>query len=84
MRYFLTGRQPRPSAILLVESGSRGLVEGLIGGLRATWGADVYIDLVTCYATPPRGFETGRTRIYRVSDYRGRAAPQAALPGTGA
>ena len=72
MRYFLTGRQPRPSAILLVESGSRGLIEGLIGGLRRTWGTDVYIDLVTCYATPPRGFEAGCTRIYRVSDFRGR------------
>ena len=72
MRYFLTGRQPPPSAILLVESGSRGLLEGLIGGLRRTWGPDFYIDLVTCYATPPRGFDTGCTRIYRVSDYRGR------------
>jgi hypothetical protein len=72
VRYFLTGRQPRPSAILLVESGSRGLIEGLIGGLRRTWGPDMFIDLVTCYATPPRGFETGRTRIYRVSDYSGR------------
>ena len=72
MRYFLTGRQPRPSAILLVESGSRGLIEGLIGGLRRTWGTDVYIDLVTCYATPPRGFDAGCRRIYRVSDYPGR------------
>ncbi len=72
MRYFLTGRQPPPSAILLVESGSRGLLEGLIGGLRRTWGPDFPIDLVTCYATPPRGFDAGRTRIYRVSDYRGR------------
>jgi hypothetical protein len=72
VRYFLTGRQPRPSAILLVESGSRGLLEGLIGGLRQTHGPDMFIDLVTCYATPPRGFETGRTRIYRVSDYHGR------------
>ena len=72
MRYFLTGRQPRPSAILLVESGSRGLIEGLIGGLRRTWGTDVYIDLVTCYATPPRGFDAGCRRIYRVSDYPSR------------
>ena len=34
MRYFLTGRQPKVNSILLVESGTRGLLEGVIGGLR--------------------------------------------------
>lgn len=72
MRYFLTGRQPPPAAILLVESGSRGILEGLITGLRRTWGEGMFIDLVTCYATLPRGFDPGNTRVYRVSDYRGR------------
>jgi hypothetical protein len=74
VRYFLTGRQPRCNAILLVESGSRGLLEGLVGGLRRTWGDDVYIDLVTCYARLPQGFSPDRTRVYRVIDYRGRDA----------
>ncbi len=60
------------NAILLVESGSRGLLEGLIGGLRETWGKDLPIDLVTCYATLPRGFDPRTTRLYRVGDYRGR------------
>ncbi len=73
MRYVLTGRQPPVKAILLVESGSRGLLEGLIGGLRRTWGDEMPIDLVTCYTTLPRGFEPGNTRLYRVGDYRGRA-----------
>lgn len=72
MRYFLTGRQPRPSSILLVESGSRGLLEGLITGLRSTWGRELFIDLVTCYATLPSGFDPENTRVYRVSDYPGR------------
>ncbi|HEY1338630.1 MAG TPA: hypothetical protein VGF59_14030 [Bryobacteraceae bacterium] len=72
MRYFLTGRQPAPNAILLVESGSRGLLEGLIVGMRQTWGDDMFIDLVTCYARLPRGFASENTRVYRVSDYRGR------------
>lgn len=71
MRYYLTGRHPQPTAILLVESGSRGLLEGLIPGLRRTWGKDIFIDLVTCYATLPRGFAPENTRVYRVSDYRG-------------
>jgi hypothetical protein len=74
VRYFLTGRQPKANAILLVESGTRGLLEGVIGGLRQTWGDAVFIDLVTCYSTLPKGFEPQNTRVYRVSDYRGRAA----------
>ena len=74
MRYFLTGRLPDVTSILLVESGTRGLVEGLIAGLRQTWGDEIQIDLVTCYATLPKGFEAHNTRMYRVGDYRGRAA----------
>jgi hypothetical protein len=74
VRYFLTGRLPQVRSILLVESGSRGLIEGLIPGLRQSWGEQISIDLVTCYATLPRGFEAHNTRVYRVGDYRGRAA----------
>ncbi len=74
MRYFLTGRLPKVTSILLVESGSRGLLEGLITGLRQSWGDQIQIDLVTCYATLPKGFEAHNTRVYRVGDYRGRAA----------
>ncbi len=73
MRYFFTGRQPPENAILLVESGSRGLLEGLIPSLRGTWGDSIFIDLVTCYSSLPRGFHPETTRVYRVSDYRGRA-----------
>jgi hypothetical protein len=73
VRYFFTGRSPQPTAILLVESGSRGLLEGLIAGLRNTYGDAIPIDLVTCYSSLPRGFAPHNTRVYRVSDYRGRA-----------
>jgi hypothetical protein len=72
VRYFLTGRQPPEGAILLVESGSRGLLEKVIPGLRAGWGADTWIDLVTCYASLPKSFHAENTRVYRVGDYRGR------------
>jgi hypothetical protein len=72
VRYFLTGRLPKVNAILLAESGSRGLVEGVIPGLRQNFGNDIYIDLVTCYASLPNGFDPERTRVYRVTDYRGR------------
>jgi hypothetical protein len=74
VRYFLTGRLPPVTSILLVESGTRGLLEGLIAGLRQSWGDQISIDLVTCYSTLPKGFEAHNTRVYRVGDYRGRAA----------
>ncbi len=72
VRYFLTGRLPDPSSILLVESGSRGLLEKVVPGLRQTWGADVPIDLVSCYASLPEGFRPETTSVYRIGDYRGR------------
>jgi hypothetical protein len=70
VRYFLTGHQPPTTAILLVESGSRGIVERVIPGLRQSWCKDAAVDLVTCYATLPAGFPPA-TRLYRVADYRG-------------
>ncbi len=73
MRYFLSRRLPEANAILLVESGSRSIVEGLIRNLRATWGDEIPIDLVTCYPTLPRGFQAHNTRLYPVTEYRGRA-----------
>ena len=74
MRYFLSARIPEPQAILLVESGARSILESVIPGLRQTWGEDVPVDLVSCYANLPEGFEAAGTRVYRVADYRGRQA----------
>ena len=74
VRYFLTQGHPPVDAILLVESGSRELLERVIGPLRQTWGDDVFIDLVTCYSGLPQGFRPETTRVYRVADYQGRAA----------
>jgi len=73
MKYFFTRRQPEVSRILLVESGSRYLLEGLISGIRSTYGDDVFVDLVTCYPGMPEGFQAASTTVYRVTDYRGRA-----------
>jgi len=72
VRYFLTGRLPDTTSILLVESGSRGLVEKVVPGLRETWGQEIPIDLVSCFASVPEGFRAETTHVYRVSDYRGR------------
>jgi hypothetical protein len=74
VRYFLSKRIPDTDAILLVESGSRSLIERVVPSLRQTWGEEAAIDLVTCYSRLPAGIDEGRTRVYRVTDYRGREA----------
>jgi hypothetical protein len=68
----LTRRLPSADAILLVESGSRDLLERVIPSLRETWGPEVAIDLVTCYSKLPRGLDPQTSRVYRVPEYRGR------------
>lgn len=73
MRYFLTGRLPNATSILLVESGSREIIEKVIPGLRHVWGEQLPIDLVSCFNALPEGFHSATTRVYRVSDYHGRA-----------
>lgn len=73
MRYFFTRREPEVSRILLVESGSRGLLEGIISGIRTTYGPDIFVDLVTCFSGLPDGFRPETTNVYRVTDYRGPA-----------
>src|SRR5580692_3067297 len=54
--------------MLLIESGSRSLLEGIVPHLRTVWGPDIAIDLVTCYAGLPEGFGS-ETMVYRVTDY---------------
>ncbi len=70
VRYFLSHHLPETKAILLVESGSRSLIEGLVSNLRENWAAR--IDVVSCYPTLPKGFSQETTRLYKVGDYRGR------------
>jgi len=66
VRYFLRRRQPPVSRILLVESGSRHLIERVLPGLRQTYGAATPIDLVTCYTGAPEGIRA----VHRVTDHR--------------
>jgi len=74
VKYFFTRREPpEVSRILLVESGSRSLLEGIIAGIRQTYGDRIPVDLVTCYAGLPNGFDAETTSVYRVTEYPGRA-----------
>jgi hypothetical protein len=71
LRHFFSRGNPPFTKVLLIESGSRRLFDDLIVGLRETYGEDLQIDLVTCYAGVPQGF---RGKAFRVTDYQGSAA----------
>jgi hypothetical protein len=68
MRWLLTQRQPTGSRILLIESGSRSILEGTIAHLQSGWGEGMPIDLVTCYAGLPAGLPED-AKIFQVADY---------------
>jgi hypothetical protein len=68
VRYFLSRRDPPLTRLLLIESGSRSLIEGILPHLRTVWGPEVAIDLVTCYPGLPQGFGPDSV-VYRVTEY---------------
>jgi hypothetical protein len=68
LRHFFTRAVPPFERVLLVESGGRHLFEALIPGIYETYGGQTDIDLVTCYAGTPAGFQGN---VYRVTDYTG-------------
>ncbi|HSW50666.1 MAG TPA: hypothetical protein VLH09_10855 [Bryobacteraceae bacterium] len=70
MRFFRL-RLPADPRVLLVESGSRQLLEGVIPYLRDTFGDDVPIDLATCYSGRPAGLREGSV-VYHTHAFRGR------------
>jgi hypothetical protein len=72
VRHVLTRGDPPVNAVLLVESGSRHLLERLLPSLRYIWGDDIFFDLVSCYTALPEGFRPETTRLYCVAHYRGR------------
>ena len=59
---------PAVNRVLLVESGSRHLLEYVLKPLKNMFGEDVEIGLVTCYQGEPAGFAGP---VYRLNDYGG-------------
>ena len=76
MRHFFSRHIPRPHRILLVESGSRNLIEQARPKIREALGERFEIDLLTCFGKLPAGFPP-ETRVYRTNDYRSREARKA-------
>jgi hypothetical protein len=70
LRYFFNRHLPPCSRVLLIESGSRLLIENVIPSLYVMLGDQIEIDLVTCYAGEPAGFHG---RVFRVTEYGGAA-----------
>jgi len=68
MRYILSRRAPEGSRLLLIESGSRSLAEGILPHLKTDWAEAYQIDLVTCYGGLPQGMPEDTT-VFRVTDY---------------
>jgi len=68
LRYFFRRHFPPAPRVLLIESGSRGLLEKVLPTLRSSFGDQVEIDLVTCYPGLPKGFVGN---VFRVTDYGG-------------
>jgi hypothetical protein len=66
LRYFFTRTIPGIHRVLLVESGSRHLIENFLPVFLEHYGAKIETGLVTCYAGDPAGF---RGRVWRVADY---------------
>jgi len=63
---------PGEYRVLLVESGSRNLLEGLLPELYKMLGSGTPVDLVTCYSGLPAGFPP-ETRVYQIADFQGSA-----------
>lgn len=67
---------PRFTRVLLVESGSRSLLERIIPYICSV-NPSVEIDVVTCYSGAPNGLREG-SKVFRTADYP-EGAPRAAL-----
>jgi hypothetical protein len=69
LRYFFRSAPPC-TRLLLIESGSRQLIEKLIPHFRSVHGEDLEIDVVTCYAGDPAGI---RGQVFNINEYGGPA-----------
>ena len=69
MRYYRKGWIPPFLRVLLVESGSRSLVEQLLPGIYQHHGANTHVDVVTCYDGVPKNLNLETGKVFWVTDY---------------
>ncbi len=74
MRMVFTGREPSPvDRILVIESGSRHLIDHVVPVLRRHW-SNAAFDLVTCFPGVPKSLEDPANRVFRTADFAGSQA----------
>ena len=83
MRGFITRRVPQFDRVLLVESGSRCLLENLLPHLYSK-NPEMRADIVTCYGGAPAALQAGRGSVYDVNDYIGADARRRLVGGLSA
>ena len=71
MRLFFTARVPYFRRVLLVESGSRYLLEGLLPGIYGSHPELERVDIVTCFPGTPARFDEARGEVLRVHKFQG-------------
>jgi hypothetical protein len=71
VRYFLRRRIPPFRRVVMIESGSRQLLEDLLPVLYRNHGPNMRLDLVTCFAGAPKAFRSEFGQVYRVTEYAG-------------
>ena len=71
MRRFLTSAQAPFTRVLLIESGSRHIVERAIQTICSKRAPGAVIDVVTCFPGAPAGLRED-SAVFHVSDYQGR------------
>src|SRR5579884_2203737 len=70
MRYVLSRRTPQLTRILLIESGSRHILDKLLPHFYRDWGTQIRVDVLTCFETPPASFRADKGDLLRAQDYR--------------
>lgn len=68
MRWFFSLAPPTGTRLLLIESGSRAILEGVIAHLNSSWAEGMPMDLITCYGGRPAGLADS-ARVFHVADY---------------
>ena len=71
MRRFLAQTIPPFRKVLIVESGSRNLLEDLLPGVYKIHGEQMRLDLITCYAGAPDAFVPEQGLVFRTADFTG-------------
>ena len=74
MRFLLSTHIPYFDRVLLIESGSRRLLEDLLPGFYKLYGSDMKVDLFTCYGGVPAGFREAQGEVFRAADFPGSQA----------